>query len=124
MRTQIATNVSLATRRQADELVERRGYTLRDVVTIGIRMLHQEEFAMDSYQLLQNMETAAKNSDSGIVAIDSTEDGHHYFTFTSAYSAPKKWSDLGKWSKRLYPSGETVSQLEQEIDEWIGKLSS
>lgn len=48
MRTQIATNVSLSTRAQADELVKKRGYTLRDVVTIGIRMLYEEEFGMFS----------------------------------------------------------------------------
>lgn len=47
MRTQISTNVSLSTRAQANELIEKRNYSMRDVVTIGIRMLHQEEFTMD-----------------------------------------------------------------------------
>lgn len=49
MRTQIATNVSLTTRRQADELVKHCGYSMRDVVTIAIRMLYQDEFDMSTY---------------------------------------------------------------------------
>ena len=119
MRTQISTNVSLSTRAQADELIEKRGYSMRDVVTIAIRKLHEEEFPkMDNYELLQNMEQAAEISETGIVAVES-DDNNHYFTFTSQYTAPKNWARLGKWSQRLYPSGETVPELVIEIKNWI-----
>lgn len=63
MRTQIATNVSLATRRQANELVEQRGYSIRDIVTIGIKMLHQEEFGTSTYYDVDFHNTNCKSGD-------------------------------------------------------------
>jgi hypothetical protein len=42
MRTQISTSVSARTRAQADELMARYGYSLRDVVSIAIDRMHQE----------------------------------------------------------------------------------
>lgn len=42
-RIQISTNVSTETRRQADELIELFGYSLRDVVSIAIERMHREE---------------------------------------------------------------------------------
>lgn len=47
MRTQISTNVSERTRAQADELMARLNYSLRDVMTIAIdRMYHEEVIDM------------------------------------------------------------------------------
>ena len=43
MRIQISTNVSLETRSQANELIARYGYSLRDVITLGIEMLYQSK---------------------------------------------------------------------------------
>ena len=42
-RTQISTNVSELTRQQVDELMDRFGYSLRDVVTIAVDRLYQQE---------------------------------------------------------------------------------
>lgn len=42
-RIQISTNVSELTRQQVDELMDRFGYSLRDVVTIAIDRLYQQE---------------------------------------------------------------------------------
>jgi NADH pyrophosphatase NudC (nudix superfamily) len=49
---QISTSVSPETRKQADELIERFGYSLRDVLTIAIEKLYTEktqEVAMARY---------------------------------------------------------------------------
>lgn len=70
MRTQIATNVSLTTRRQADELIEKRGYSLRDIVTIGTRMLYQEEFGMfTKYSIDQKYDHGKFSAAPGVLPI-------------------------------------------------------
>ena len=43
MRTQISTNVSIRTRAQADTLVRKHGYSLRDVVSIAIDRMYKQE---------------------------------------------------------------------------------
>lgn len=45
-RTQISTGVSARTREQADELITKMGYSLRDIVTIAIDRMHRKEFEM------------------------------------------------------------------------------
>lgn len=43
MRTQISSGVSERTRQQADELIEQKGYSLRDLVTIAIDRMYKQE---------------------------------------------------------------------------------
>lgn len=45
-RTQISTGVSQRTREQADELAQKLGYSLRELVTLAIDRIYQEEFKM------------------------------------------------------------------------------
>lgn len=42
-RTQISTSVSEETRRQADELIDNCGYSMRDVLTIAIELLYSQK---------------------------------------------------------------------------------
>lgn len=41
-KTQISTSVSTETRRKAEELVERAGYTYREIVSIGVDRIYAE----------------------------------------------------------------------------------
>lgn len=50
MRTQISSNVSQETLRQAKELVDKRGYSMRDVVTVAIRDLYLKEISMATFE--------------------------------------------------------------------------
>jgi hypothetical protein len=73
MRTQIATNISLSTRAQADELVKYRGYSIRDVVTVGIRMLYQEEFGMFSkYSVDSKYDYGQHSAARGVLPVGTT----------------------------------------------------
>lgn len=51
MRTQISTGVSERTRQQADDLINKKGYSLRDVVTVAIDRMHKQEFGMKRFKV-------------------------------------------------------------------------
>jgi len=46
-RIQISTSVSKETKQQADELVTKYGYSLRDVITLGIEKFYQEKIGKE-----------------------------------------------------------------------------
>lgn len=56
-RIQISSNVSIETRAQADELMDKGGYSLRDVLTLGIEGLYREKVQNDKdpvYELVDD----------------------------------------------------------------------
>jgi len=55
-RTQISTSVSAVTRQQADRLMEERGYSLRDVVTVSIDRFYND--VMEDNKMNRNKQMA------------------------------------------------------------------
>lgn len=61
MRTQISTNVSERTRAQADELMRRLNYSLRDVMTVAIDRMYHDEIPEEGAEMTYSIGQLARD---------------------------------------------------------------
>jgi hypothetical protein len=94
-RIQISTSVSEETRQQADELIAKYGYSLRDVITLGIEKLYQEKIRKETKMKrcekcgsTENVQSVKIKGESGTINLCGAcrEDGR-----TKAYQRRQAW---------------------------------